>query len=88
MVENEAQLVHDLACSTARTYLNNAREIGLDASAALIGLETIVSVVIMTLSVLQENRDHKRYFTEILDLMAERCIERIGALDMGVFEGE
>ena len=80
MTQREA--VHNLACKTAREFLDCAQELGFDTANALVSLEIMLTVTIITLSIVNGNSDHRRYMAEILDAMTENCVASLDKVDI------
>lgn len=75
---SQDEQAYDLACNTAREFLRNSQLLGLDSADTMVALETALVISIMTVSIMQGNENHQRYCIEVLDVMTERCVERIG----------
>lgn len=76
------EMTHTLACQTARDFMNNAQLLGMDSADCMVALETILTIVLVTNSVLIGSQDHQRYCVEMLDALTARCVERIGSIDI------
>lgn len=76
------EMVHSLACKTAREFLQSSQELGLDSGDAFVSIEIFLTITILTMSIMMDNPDHKRYMMEILDVMTENCVAHIHDLDI------
>lgn len=87
MSAEEEQMAHgNLATSTAREFMNNAQLLGMDPADVLCAMELILTIVVVSCGVIQRPDDLKRYCSETLDVMTERCVQQIGKIDIQIIK--